>query len=766
MSTTFAICANPFAPLARDVHRPRRSFSIRGFLKRQGYDWAAVKRLRLICHLNGKPLLRADWGRRLRKDDVVVVQALPAGGQGGSQILKIVLMIAAIAAAAYLGPLVAGAMGITSAIGVGIVKAVIGLALTTLISFLIPAPKPSAQTFGNAQAASPTYTLQAQGNQARIGQPIPVGYGRHQIYPDFVSSPYQRFENNEQYLHYLMAIGLGDYDIETPRIGETPVDRFAEVSWQKIEPGASIPALIADPRMVASAEVGEAQLPGAEATPASPWKGPFPTNPSGTGIGYLEIDYAAPRGLYYANSGGGLDTRSFTLEVEIQRLNDLGDASGSWVALATIVRSAATTTPQRWTDQWALPFPGRWQVRMRRTDTKDTSAQAGHEVVWFGMRGILTSERRFPGMTVLAMKLRASGQLTDLQTRNINVVATRKLRTLTAGGTMSSTVALSRNPADAIADMLLASYGGNLPETKVDLASIYAGYDEWQSRGWTFDGIFDTSRPLYEALTMCGRVIRAVPIVQGGKVRLVRDVATAVPVAMFTGRNIARNSFEIEYLLPTEETADAVTGEYMDPVTWRTRDVTVALPDSPAANPTRRQLFGITNRAQARWVLWYWVNVNRYRRRLISWRTELEGLSALYGDPIRLAHDLPAWGQSAEAVAFDAGTRTLAVNEPLAWTEGAAHYVALRKRDGTMAGPFEATAGDDERKLVIGAGTLPTIDTAGDRERTHIAFGKGENWAAKLKIVAVRPRHDLVVELAAVDDDPRVYSEPPAEVIT
>jgi hypothetical protein len=109
----------------------------------------------------------------------------------------------------------------------------------------------------------------------------------------------------------------------------------------------------------------------------------------------------------------------------------------------------------------------------------------------------------------------------------------------------------------------------------------------------------------------------------------------------------------------------------------------------------------------------------------------------------------------------------LRVSVALSWSEGATHYLALRKRDGTMAGPFEAApVAGDPRLLVIGAGELPPIDTSGDRERTHVAFGKGEDWAARLKIVAMRPRAGLVIELAAVDDDPRVYSDPPDEVIT
>ena len=57
---------------------------------------------------------------------------------------------------------------------------------------------------------SPTYSLQAQGNQARLGNPIPVIYGRHLIYPDFASQPYYKYIDNEQFVYQLHCLGQGD----------------------------------------------------------------------------------------------------------------------------------------------------------------------------------------------------------------------------------------------------------------------------------------------------------------------------------------------------------------------------------------------------------------------------------------------------------------------------------------------------------------------------------------------------------------------------
>ena len=84
---------------------------------------------------------------------------------------------------------------------------------------------------GSSPAPSPTYALSAQGNQARLGQPIPVLYGRHLIYPDIATQPYQEYLNNEQYLYQLHVIGQGEYDLEQLRIEDTPITSFEEVSY-------------------------------------------------------------------------------------------------------------------------------------------------------------------------------------------------------------------------------------------------------------------------------------------------------------------------------------------------------------------------------------------------------------------------------------------------------------------------------------------------------------------------------------------------------
>ena len=65
------------------------------------------------------------------------------------------------------------------AIGKGLVAGAVSLVGGALVNVLVPPPKPTAASSnfgatGYAPAPSPTYSLQAQGNQARLGEPIPV----------------------------------------------------------------------------------------------------------------------------------------------------------------------------------------------------------------------------------------------------------------------------------------------------------------------------------------------------------------------------------------------------------------------------------------------------------------------------------------------------------------------------------------------------------------------------------------------------------------
>ena len=793
---------NPFDPLVREVYRVHRPMTVRRLVSRAPAlrRHTSVRRIETpayggrrvrefirptVCMFNGRPLKRADWSRTvIRESDTVLFFTPPAGGGASGAIIGVVLAIAIAVAAPYLAPILAGAVFGSAAVaaggafaagslGLSLLTAGIGLALGAaamgiMSLFSSPPPQVTNQTsgYGGTAQSSPTYSSTGfQQNTARLDQPIPVLYGRHMVVPDYIMPPYARYVGNKQYIHTFLAVTQGRCTIEATRIGDTPISSYASIVTQQIEPGEVPDPDIVDTRFLPCRDIAQVELPATNDTGGNAWKGPYIANPSGTVIDYAELDFIAPRGLY-AYSGGGFAGRTATVEIEAQQIDAQGDAIGAWTAIEIEAHSAADNAPQRYTHGYELPTAGRWQFRTRRTDAKDMSASSGHQIDWAGLRGRLTTPRSSAGLTAIAIKMEATGDLNGQTSRQVNVIAARLLPTWN-GEAMSEDEVPTRSLCDAFVDIAHNEvYGAGQPYSRIDLAGIYSSKQEFADLGWSFDFVFDQTVTCWEALARVARASIAERVVQGGKLRLVRDVPVVAPAMMFTPRNIRPGSFSKQYKLPDETTADMVIGTYMNSNSWKPATVKEAFDDSARRNPATIQFHGVTHRPQARAMAWYRLRENRYRRGIVSLGTEMEGFMVLYGDGCAVSHDMPAWGQSAEVVEWDQVSRTMTLTDGLDWSAGGTHYVAISAPNGTMAGPFAAAdGGDDGMKLVVGAGTLPRILTDGKQERTKIMFGPGENYARRLKAVAIQPRDENTVDLVMIDDDPRMYDPIPAEVI-
>lgn len=700
--------------------------------------------------------LRKDWDKPIPHGSIVQFIPVPKGG-GGSNPLQAILMIAVAVASVYTGGAAAAAYGAATGVAAGTVtagmmavQAGVSMAVMAAGSMLVNAIVP-AKTTSVAQGTtnSPTYSLAASGNVARLLEAIPVLYGRMNTTPDLAATPYTEYLGNDLYVYELFCISKGEIEIEQILIGTTDIGNFSEIDYQVVGPNQAV-TLFPDNVVTSDAVSGiELQAP----NDSGDWVGPFVANPAASAANFIGIDITLPSGLFYAADNGSLQNLSLTFEAQARLIDNAGAAAGDWIELDRRELSMATSQPQMISYRYSVA-PGRYEVRMRRTTNLNEDTRAQNRIQWAALRAYLPSERYYGNVTLLAMRARATNSLNSSTAHDVHVIATRKLPVWTGSGW--SDPQPTKSIAWAIADAVRnADYSLGLPDKRLDIDALERLDAVWTSRGDEFNGVFDTKGSFWDALTTICRAGRAIPMYFGGVISIVRDELKTVRTAMYTPQNIAAGSFEADYGFFSVDSPDYVTVEYMDETTWSWQDVACIPMGSPALVEKRIQMVGPTRRAQAWREGIYMAYANRDQRKTVMITTELDGLIPLYGDLVGISHDLPKWGISGVVEGFD-GVR-VDVSEQLAWTAGAQHYVYFAQRNGapTAALRVAQPADDDDGMSMVLVDPLPELFDFSDghsEEPTRFSFGPAlDRIAQDVRLIKATPR-DGQVELTFVNN--------------
>lgn len=754
---TLIIDANPFDESERTVKHIPKNRRIAAMCPSSRYP--------VVCWYNGKPLLRKGWNRRVKHGDVVAFIAYQRGGGGG--FLRTIASIGMIFAAPYLAQMALGTtFGAYAATALGgnstflsVAGGLIGLAGNMLFNAILPGPKqPSQQSFAaDMQAASPTYSLTAQGNSARLDQPIPVQYGRTRGYLDFAASPYQEFSGNQQYLYQLLVVGQGAHAIEKIQIEDTDIQNFSGAVWEVLQPGQRVTLFPVN--VVQSVEVAGAEL----LTNAT--LGGYTVNQAGTKINAVGFDLVFPGGLYYANDQGTLDTRSVTVQFEVRKIDDVGLPLGGWTVVGNETISEATNTAIRRSYRYAVA-DGRYEGRATRVNAKDTSSRAANVVNWAGMRGYMPDTTDFGNVTMLAVRLLADAQLSAQAARKINVISTRMLPTWNPNTGWSAPVA-TRSIAWALADICRASYGAAMGDDAYHLAGLYALDQTWAARGDTFDARFDTKGTVGEALSIVARAGRSKWYQQGGMVRFWRDQPQSIPKMVFSADNIVEGSFQMHFSPVVSDSSDAVRLTYLDERFWAPRDVDCVPAGSLGNRPQTFNAFGMQKREQVVREGMHMAECSRRRRVFASFSVEREGEIPGYGALIGVSHDMPGWGQSGHCIGWDQAAKRLFVSNPLVWVDGENHFVRLVRRNGQPTAKIQVTKDPVYENAVIlasdpttGDGAMAIETAAGPRERTRYLFGTSSQIYVEMLVMSVKPQkgnNGPRYQIEGVVDDPLVH---------
>lgn len=299
----------------------------------------------VVALLNGQPVLRKNGGWesvRIASNALLMFVELPlGGGDGGSNPLQMVAQIALIALSAAATWYIGGTgtyLGI-SALGLGsfwgaVAGGIVMIAGSLLMSAAFGQKSQNLDAAESAEAASPTYSVNASGNTARLNQAEGEGFGLMKITPDYIAQSYTEYSSNDQYAHFIYGLGRGLYTVKQMFFGDT---KF----WDLDEGGFIESGFVSEDGEEYSHRYNQNLAIGGD------WSGPYPAVASGAWAKTLRVTVDFPNGYGIETSQtvsdgeGGTTTvaswedKTATILVQYAEIDDSGTVTGSWSSTKT-----------------------------------------------------------------------------------------------------------------------------------------------------------------------------------------------------------------------------------------------------------------------------------------------------------------------------------------------------------------------------------------------------------------------------------------------
>jgi hypothetical protein len=654
-----------------------------------------------VFSVNGLPRLRKHWDEPLPAGAVVTADAVPNGLETALVAVSVTLTVASLLTTAWM---IYNQPSISNIPGIGVT------------------PEPD-----------PVFSFGGQKNAQRLNNVIETVYGRNRWWPAYLCNPRVQYADNVPVLDVWLSLGHGDFDIEDVRVGDTSLSSIPGCSWEYYAPGHTIttdqtPDIVQYAKDVRNTDLrGPNEDKFAVLGPYTPIAAPLASR-------QFCVNFAYTSGLFTANGDGDLFNK--TVEVEVQALNQ----SGTSVYAGTIEHTAKTVTPLRLSfvsQVYDASIGTNVGVTLERlTNIVDTSNNDRDRVVVESVQAYNWSGRQH-NVALLHVRLTGSDTLGSDAAEKINVVATRKLRTLVDGVWTAPTP--TRNPVYAFMDAMQATYGGQVPDDNFDLA-LWEELAKTVS-GKTFDHVFGEKTTVWDAARAIGQSIRAVPYVAGSDIRLFVDSPVDQPVALFSPDNVTDLKWSVGFAKPLD--ADCIEAAYVDPDTGLQDVVQFTPPGSEGVTPKRVTFAGVTDRDEAWRLAAYSYYKQVLQRETVSFTTGLEGHIPMYGDVIMVSWPFPAWGTAGVVTQYELSLGLLAVSEPLTFGEGS-YWLALRTKAGRVFGPLEVESTEDPYVVSVAA-DLSAWDFSGEVEdQVLFTFGPASQFARLFRVDSTTPNGSTV----------------------
>lgn len=624
---------------------------------------------------------------------------------------KDVLRIVALVVLSYFTFGAGGAAIFGTSLGGKILAGVAYLAGSMIINKVL-APKQVSRAEGNN--TSPTYSLTAGGrNQMRAFQPMALVLGEPYAVPDMGAQPYTYIKGAEQHLFQIFHCGINCADAHTLRVGQTPLENYADVSVLRSGMAANNNTF---PQLGGSVDT----VPGALLTAPS-GMGPWVQRTSSANTVRLGIDLAAS--LFAVNRDGAFTTRVVDVGVEY-RLVGAGswtpavpaipgvpavtilhtyDGEFPWLEVITPAVAAvpagvlslahASQAPLRRTVEIDVPA-GQYEVRLQKRDADFTGTTGSNAVEWAQLKSYQPDTGAYDGESRLAVQLQASGQLNGaLDELNAQlrakpmpywngtawVTATSRATGLCNPG--AQLLLLARGIFSPTTGRLIAGLG--MPDEEINITSLQQFMVHCAARGFEFDYFSQQATSigeLMDAIAYAGMGEIAYPEGRLGVLFFAEDDPLTGVINM---ASISARSFSVSY--ETMVTADEIEVQYLNRAsnTWSSLRMLAPGVVNPRSSVTM-PLDGVGTEAHAAALLRFAMAQNTFQLKTISASMDLEYMTYKRGQVISLSHDLTQWGYGGRLQACEllpGGTVRLTLDDsaPGAIPSGyAGRYIGLR----------------------------------------------------------------------------------------
>lgn len=680
-------------------------------------------------------------------------------------LIPLLLSAALSFAAPTIAAAIATSIGVTGAIAIAAIGVAVAVGGTLLIGAIFAPQVASsnsslANRSGTNQQVSPTYDISGGSNATRRYQPLPMVLGGHVLFPDFSSIPYVQNEGDNKYLYQTFEFGVADVNISDIKIGTTLASEFEEIEIEESTfPSGSLDLFPANTLSTAGAVL-------------EPEESTFTTRTSAIDAIALRVELDGD--IVTLNSRTGkIKSDAMTLVIEYRLsstapsgpftklIDSTNIPKGITLDLAGDVVVTSKSRRKIRLSLYRTVDQDEYEVRVRRVPSnKDGSSTSTRAMTWTQLLSHQKDGAAYENRKRMAIRVRASGQINGaLDTLSAFVSTPIPVWNGSSEDTLESS-----NPGHIFIFFARGSsnadgrrrFGGLLQDSRIDLDGLRVWADWCDDNDLKCDFVIDTSMPTSEVLSIVARCGRATVAWNTGKIGVVFDQEGLAPVQVFGMFNIKRDpEFSVTYI--TENLANEIVVSYID----RDRDyqrnqVRVGVPGESANDrPANIDLVGVTRLSQAAEEANLMAATQFYRRRRVTFSTDLENLVAVRGDVITLAHDLTAWALSGRLIT---GTdSTLLLDREIQVT--AQSFLTIRSPDLTITSHTITTPpGLVDTVTIDPVLSLAPDDDTDNKVKDYVwLFEDSSSPGKDFKIVGIDMDADFTATISAVEEVAAYY---------